>query len=331
MGKYNWKSTIQLINKSKNILLTTHINPDGDGLGSELAMYYCLKKLNKNPLVLNVSKLPKEYEFLDKDSVFNQYKPDIHKKSLQTFDLVMVFDITNSSRITKLGIDLKELAIPSICIDHHSDNNCNFDIKVIDKDAPATSCLVYDFIISIFPDLMDKNIAEALYVGLLTDTGAFKFENTTAEVLELAAKWIRYGLKPSDIYRNIYENKKPEQLKLLGMALQKINFEGNGKIAWFKISRYQIKKAGASAEDVDGFADFVRAIKGVEVAVMFLEVKPNTIRINFRSKGKLVINKIAEKFGGGGHPFAAGALVHLPLQKACEKVILELVKLLKIA
>jgi phosphoesterase RecJ-like protein len=331
MEKYNWNSIIQLINKSKHILLTTHINPDGDGLGSELAMYCCLKKLGKNPLILNVSKLPKEYEFLNRDSVFNQYEPDVHRKFLQTFDFVMVFDITNSSRITKLGIDLRELAIPSICIDHHPANHCNFDIKVIDEDAPATSCLVYELIKSISPDLMDKNIAEALYVGLLTDTGAFRFENTTPEALELAAKWIRYGLKPSDIYRNIYENKRPEQLKLLGMALQEVNFEVNGKIAWFKISGYQIKKAGASAEDVDGFTDFVRTIKGVEVAVMFLEVKPNAIRINFRSKGKLVINRLAEKFGGGGHPFAAGALLHLPLQEASEKVISEVIKLLKMA
>ena len=329
MKKHNWNPIIQLINKSNNILLTTHVNPDGDGLGSESAIYYCLKKMGKNPVIINASALPEEYIFLDVDKIFRKYSAEVYKDSLKNIDLLMVFDIGDPSRLSQLGKDISKLNITSICLDHHPSENHFFDLEVVDKDAPATVCLVYELIQSLSPELMDIKIAEALYTGILTDTGSFRFENTTISAMEMAIEMIRYGVKPSVIYQNVYENNRPEKIRLLGMVLQEVNYEEGGKLAWFQITQEHIKSAGATLEEVDGFTDFVRTAKGVEVAVMFLEVNKTRVRMNFRSKGEVIINQTAKKFGGGGHPFAAGAVVNLPLQNTIDDVLPEVRKLIR--
>lgn len=328
MKKHEWQPIIDRIRASSKILLTTHINPDGDGLGAEAAMFHALTEIGKQPVIINDSSLSQEYQFLNNGQIFETYNSSAHQTILQNIDLVIVFDIGSPDRLGRLGKDLVAFGCPMICIDHHPNNHGRFQIAVIDTDAPATVSLVFELIMALDTRLMNKKIAESLYTGILTDTGSFRFDNITPEAFEMAAELMRYGVKPSEIYAHIYENSTPERTKLLGMILQEIHFDLEGRLAWFIITQKQIRKSGAKTEEVDGFTEVVRSIKGVEVAIMFLEVNKNRVRINFRSKGNFIINRVAQMFNGGGHPFAAGAALDTTIDEIVDKVLTEVRKLI---
>ncbi|MCK4641711.1 MAG: bifunctional oligoribonuclease/PAP phosphatase NrnA [Candidatus Marinimicrobia bacterium] len=321
--EHNWKPVIEKLKTSRKVLLTTHVNPDGDGLSSEIAMYYCLRKMDIEVEIINDSALPDEYSFLDPENIIRQYDREKDRGRLNQFDLIFTLDIGGVARLGKLGEDLALLNISTICIDHHPENHISCSYKIVDEKSPATACLIYELMKQMNPEVIDTKIAEALYVGLMTDTGSFRFENTTAKAMEIAAELIRLGAKPADIFSNVYENYTRQRMKLLGVVLQKIQYEFEGKLAWFKVLGSDIQEAGATLDEVGGFTDFVRSIKGVEVSIMFLEVRKNRVRVNFRSQGKVIVNEIARKFGGGGHFFAAGISLNDTLEDAVDKVLPE--------
>jgi len=319
--EHDWQPIIEEIKKSKNVLLTTHVNPDGDGLGSELALYYCLKKMGIWAEIINDSTMPEEYKFLDPDSIILCYNPEKHSEILRTIDLVIILDIGGFSRLGRLGDELGHLNLATICIDHHPENHLCCTQKIVDEESSATACLIYELIKIICPQGIDQKIAEAVYVGLLTDTGSFRFENTNSTVMKIAAELIKLGVKPKDVFQQVYESYTPQRTKLLGIALQKVQYEYDGKLAWFTVTTADRLATGVTLDEVSGFTDFVRSIRGVEVAVMFLETDDETIRINFRSKGKVLVNKIAIQFDGGGHYFAAGATIKGSLETALNRIL----------
>ncbi|MFP4548523.1 MAG: DHH family phosphoesterase [Fidelibacterota bacterium] len=309
------------ISESYNILITSHVRPDGDALGSEAAVYHLLKRIRKNPKIYNSSPLPWEYNFLNEENIFHQYDAERDKESLQEFDLAVVLDVGSFSRLGELGEDLKNSNVPVICMDHHPIRSKEFEYELVDTDAAATCSLIYELIMETNPHLMNLDIANAIWVGIMTDTGSFRFENTTPKTMKIAARLLDFGVTPGALYRHIYENKLPEQMLLLGMVLQNVNYACDGKLAWFFITREMADKAGAKIEEVDGYTDFVRTTHGVEIAIMFLEREKKNIRLNFRSKGNVVINEIAKNHDGGGHKFAAGATIHKTIEEA-EKIII---------
>jgi phosphoesterase RecJ-like protein len=176
------------------------------------------------------------------------------------------------------------------------------------------------------PHLMNLEIANAIWVGIMTDTGSFRFENTTPKTMKIAAKLLDFGVTPGALYRHIYENKLPEQMLMLGMVLQNVKYECDGKLAWFFITQEMADVCGAKIEEVDGYSDFIRTTYGVEVAIMFLEKEKKNIRLNFRSKGNVLINAIAKNHDGGGHAFAAGASIFENINKAEEIIIPEAIE-----
>lgn len=314
---HDWSKIKNLLQHAECILLTTHINPDGDGLGAEAALYYGLRKLNKKVAIWNYSALPPEYHFLNQDNIYSTTKPS----TLEQFDLIVIVDAGGFGRLGPLGLELQALNIPMICIDHHPNGGEEAVAKVIDEEVAATVCLIHELLLELNNQIIDAQIGEALFVGLLTDTGSFRFNNTSPAAFRLAAQLMEYGVKPSKIYGYVYENYSPQRMRLLGWVLQHINFEFDDRLAWFKITQEQIQAAGASPEDVDGFTEFVRSVRGVEIAVMFLEVRAKRTRLNFRSRGQLNVNGVARYFGGGGHPHAAGVVLDLTLEEAIEKVL----------
>lgn len=322
MQKHDWQKLVDKIQPSEKILLTTHHNPDGDGLGSEAALYHCLARIGKSPLILNSSPLPMEYTFLNEDGIFNTYRSEAEIGELLKFDLVIILDAGGTERLGHFGPVLKNMNLPMVCIDHHPFNNFpDGNISVIDVEASATAALVFEFIRYFVPQTLDLKIATALYTGIMTDTGSFRFENTTADTLRSAAELLQYGVRPDLIYRNVYENYRPERMRLLGIILQNVQYEFENRLAWFYITHTQIKAAGAILDEVDGFTDFVRSIRGVEIAVMFLQVRGKRTRMNFRSKGHYTVNDIARQFGGGGHPYAAGLILDKNLDECIQTVL----------
>lgn len=329
MKKRNWNTILEQIHKHEDILITTHIHPDGDGLGSEKAIYNLLQKLDKNPYIMNPDPLPYEYNFLNENNIFHHYEKNGHPNMLDKYDLIVVMDIGSLIRLGEVGEQMKTTDTPIVCIDHHPIRHDTFDYEMVDTKVSSTAILLYDLYKNHFPGYLDLEVAEALYTGILTDTGSFRFKNTDYETMQVATRLIKMGVVPGEIYNRIYENRLPEQTKLLGLVLQNINYVLDGKIAWFKITHDMLDKTGAKAENIEGFTDFVRGIRGVEVAVKFLENSASHTRINFRSKGNIVINQLAKNFNGGGHPYAAGAEIFADIDKAIQTLLPELKKCVK--
>ncbi|MBC8214058.1 MAG: bifunctional oligoribonuclease/PAP phosphatase NrnA [Candidatus Marinimicrobia bacterium] len=321
----SWSKLDQLILKADTILLSTHIHSDGDGIGSELAFYQYLVDLGKECRIINPSEIPNKLKFLDscnKVETFNS----VHVNWLNNVDLSIIFDIGDYKRLKEISNYLHNSK--TVSIDHHPSKSCNFfDYKIIDSNSPATGFMLWEyFYYHLNMKELSKNISDALYTALATDTGFFRYSNTTAKSHTVAAHLIGCGTNPYEIYSQVHEQRNHSQVKLLAKVIQNLEFSDDGKFSWFTITQNMLNECDAILEDVDGFTNFSRSINGVEIAVMFVEVDKHTTRINFRSKGQYSINDIAIRLGGGGHQFAAGALVK---ERDLQEVKLNTISLVK--
>ncbi|MFH1852015.1 MAG: bifunctional oligoribonuclease/PAP phosphatase NrnA [Candidatus Neomarinimicrobiota bacterium] len=312
----------ELIGGAGRILLTTHENPDGDGLGCLSAMYDYLLSIKKECRILCPSELPTEFEFLVHADAIRQYNPVSDVSWVSRADLVVVFDVGDFNRLRVLGNAIREHSIPTVNIDHHLHVNENlFTYNLVDLQTAATGEILFDFFKPVVGDRLPFAIAEGLYTAVMTDTGSFRYSNTNIRSHEIAVECIRAGVQPHKIYQLVYESRSVGKMKLLGSILNSLKFECNGQLAWFSIDHRMLAEAAASPSDVDGFTDFIRSIKGVEVALMMFQNGSDTCRINFRSKGKYQIHGVATRMGGGGHPFAAGAVINGQLATVVPQVV----------
>jgi phosphoesterase RecJ-like protein len=319
----SWDELTDLINKSDSILLSTHVNPDGDGLGSEIGFYYHLMNLGKECRIINVSPLPETYECIDPDRVIETYSHE-HNEWINQVDITILFDIGDYMRINEIYPQIKKSKI--VLFDHHPLQKDNpYSVIVLDLGSPATGYMVWKYLqyLSDGDYTLDITSANALYAALITDTGSFRYGSTHADAHLMAAHLLEVGVKPYEIHRAIYEQRKLTQVRLMSYIIQALQFSEGDKIAWFVIDSEMLRLSGADLSDIDGFTEFVRTIKGVEVAFMIQQVAETTHRINFRSSGNYVINDVAKVFGGGGHIYAAGARVDGVPTKEIEKQILE--------
>ncbi len=321
----NWNQLNIIIQKSNNIVLSTHVNPDGDGLGSQLALYYYLKHIGKKCRIINTSRLPELYKFLDPENVIEHYIDDKHNDYFVNVDIVIALDIGDYKRMNEIKDKIIENDIYSASIDHHPEEEQFFDLSLVDISAPATGYMVWKFLE--FNNYKDLSIitANALYCALITDTGSFKYNSTNSDCHIMAAHLLECGVKPYDIYDVVYERREMSQVRLLANVINNLKFYCDGEFAGYIIKEEDLLSCDASHRDVEGFTDFVRSIKGVQVSFMILEQKYD-IRINLRSRGKYIINDIAKHFGGGGHKLAAGATVSNKTYTEIESIIVELLK-----
>ena len=323
----SWDELTNLINNSNSILLSTHFNPDGDGLGSEIGFYYHLKNLGKECRIVNISQMPEIYNCIDPDAIIETYS-DEHNEWLNKVDVTILFDIGDYKRINEIYPQVKESKI--VLFDHHPLQEENpYSVIVLDLGSPATGYMVWKYLQYISADgfQLDIKSANALYAALITDTGSFKYGSTHADAHLMAAHLLDSGVKPYDIHRAIYEQRKLSQVRLMSYVIQALQFSDDKKIAWFVIDSEMLRLSGADLSDIDGFTEFVRTIKGVEVAFMIQQVAKGTHRINFRSSGNYVINDVAKVFGGGGHVFAAGAsVVGVPTKEIETQILEQLIK-----
>lgn len=325
--KKSWDELTDLIDKSGSILLSTHFNPDGDGLGSEIGFYYHLKNIGKECRIINISHMPEIYDCIDPDGIIETYSTN-HDEWLNKVDVTILFDIGDYKRINEIYPQIKESKI--VLFDHHPLQKDNpYSVIVLDLGSPATGYMVWKYLQYISTDEFELDIisANALYAALITDTGSFRYSSTHADAHLMAAHLLESGVKPYEIHRAIYEQRKLSQVRLMSYVIQALQISDDGKLAWYIIDAEMIEKSGANLSDIDGFTEFVRTIQGVEVAFMIQEVSPQTHRINFRSSGNYIINDVAKEFGGGGHIYAAGARVEIISAKEIESSILE--KLIK--
>jgi len=322
----NFDEITKVLQKNNNFLITSHINLDGDGIGSELALYFILKKLKKKPIILNQGKFPKIYDFLPGINKV-QYLEDnyIDTKSI---DVGIVLDCSNVKRIGKTYEIFKNIKT-IINIDHHTSNKNFGDLNYVDSSVSSVGEIIYELIRFINIDLLDEDISTCLFTSILTDTGSFRYSNVSSRTFKIASDLTSFGIKPHLIADNIYNRNTYSALKLLGEALSTLEADDSNYVSWLTITRKMLNNAKANDEEIEGIIDVATTLDNNEISILFRETKDNKIKISFRSKGNFDVNKFAGKFNGGGHPNAAGCLCSGKMYKIKEKILSELLKDIK--
>lgn len=320
------KKVAACIKRNNRFLITTHTNSEGDALGSQLAFYKLLKIMGKQAIIVNEDKVPYGYGFLPGINNIQRLKQNL--KNLR-FDCFVVLDCSDLSRCGKVA-KLSSKDVTVLNIDHHISNTKFGDINWVDSRVSSTCEVIYKLYKRLSVPF-NKEIATYLYIGMLTDTGSFRYSNTTSFTHKAVSALLRYGLDVVKIYNNLYENIPFEDMKLLSKILLTLRRDAQGKIAWFKVGRNTLKNKKISVDISEYILSFGRAIKDVEVVVLFKENlgTKNEVRVNFRSNGRVDVNRIANFFGGGGHRTASGATVRGRIDQVQKKVLAKIKESLK--
>ncbi len=319
------KKVIGQINKNKNFIITSHINLEADALGSQLAFWSLLKHLKKAALIVNKQKVPQEYNFLaglkyiKRPKDIKNFKPDV----------LIVLDCADPGRCRDI-IRLFSRVEIIINIDHHISNSKFGHVNWVDYKASSTVEMIYKLYKKMRIPL-DKNKALWLYAGLMTDTGSFRYPNTTSLTHKIASCLLKYNLSVNKIYRNIYENLKFTDLKILSKILLTLQRDKSGGVIWFEIKRKFLKAVTNRVDLAEYVLNFGRLNNDAQVIILFKEdaIEESLIRVNLRSKDKIDVSKIAKIFGGGGHKNASGCTIKAKLPEAKFAVIQEIKKLIK--
>lgn len=309
----DFQKAVDLIDKSSNILITTHIKPDGDACGSVAAMYDTLTALGKKAKLILPSEVPEWYEFLfaEKHPILGRDVTIEQLKQGQFFepDLIVLIDVNSNNQLSKFSEYLKQNDKPVLVIDHHITNDGLGDVELIDTTAAATALIIFDFLKYANWQITEK-IAQALFVAAATDTGWFQFGNTDSKVHRSCAELIDAGVNPTQIYHDLYQNFSPQRFKLMAAMLNTLELHLNGRFATQHILQADFERTGAAYKDTENLIDECQRISTVEAAALFVQLPDGRVKISLRSSGAIDVRKIAAKFGGGGHTMAAG--VHLP-------------------
>jgi len=308
---------IEAIEKAKNVVILSHVGPDGDTLGSMLAMNEMLQKYNnikKIDLIIS-GKIPDIYRFLPR---IEQTKNPNNNELYQSYDLAIAVDCASLDRLGD-SFDLFKHAKATVNIDHHISSIKFADINIINPDASATGQILYDIIKSLNINIT-KNIATDLYTAILTDTGGFRFENTKPETLEICADLIRAGADAVHIYQECLELKPLAMVRLQARAIDNAVITDDNKIAYASITRKFLESFNATDDHVDGISKSLREINTVEVAIVFKETTKGDTKISFRSKN-VDVCEIAKFFGGGGHKLAAGCTIQKNIADTINEVL----------
>ncbi len=304
----SFDSILDIIKNSNNFILTTHINPDGDAIGSELALARYLKDEGKHVQIINHSATPEYLKFMmNNDSEIQLFKPSSHEEIIGKTDVIFMLDINQLNRTGNLENSIRMSKAKKICIDHHEFPESFADAEVIDTEKSSTGELIYD-LLSEAKFKLDFDIALPLYVAILTDTGSFKYDRTTPRVHRIIAELIESGIDTKTVFREIYDQGTSNSIQLLGRALSSITQVCEGKVSYMTVKRSDLVETGTSEEDVEGFVNYNLTIRGVEVGILFFELEEG-VKASFRSVSKIPVNKLAKEFNGGGHFHAAGARI----------------------
>lgn len=317
-----------LIDDNTKFVLTTHVNPDADGLGSELALNRFLNKIGKNSEILNHSETPANHAFIDYDNEIKKFDREKNGETILETDVLIAVDMNNPSRLRSLEKYFLESKAKKVIIDHHLEAQDFVDYQLIDLDSPATAEIVYKCLVAYDPMLLDKGIAEAIYAGIMTDTGSFRFPRTDGDIHRIVAHLLDIGVDPSYVYNNLYEKNSIGRTRLLGEVLASVQLAYDGKLAYFSITQEQLKRNGVTPDDTEQFVNYAGAVSGVLVSIFFMEL-PEGVKISFRSKGDVAVNELAKLYGGGGHKNASGARVFdAHLEETVQKVLKDAAKIL---
>lgn len=309
---------IDAVSRHRRFLISGHVDPEADSIGSQLALASLLKRLGKKVTIINEDVPPASCAFIPMIETINTLK-HIKREKLRTPDCVIVLDCPEIKRVGKVE-ELIPKGVPIINIDHHISNKKFGDINWVCPDAAAVGEMVFD-IFREFKVEITKKEAVLIYSAILIDTGSFRYSNTTPRTHSIAAELIKKGLDTNAIYENLLEMRSYEGTRLLGLVLS--NIRKNKTVVWSWITDKMLAESGARAKDIENFIDYLRAIKGCKVAVLFrITSQKGVFKVSIRGRG-VDVNRIASKFGGGGHPAAAGCTIKADTSSRAEEKILK--------
>jgi len=317
------KPIIRQIKKSSHLLVASHTEPDGDAVGSLMALGMALGKLNKKATLYNASPIPAVYCFLP--SVERIVR---HIKKANTYDTAIILDCGDLSRIGEISSAVSQIPF-IINIDHHISNTHFGNHQLLDTSACSTAEVVYRLIKALSVSI-DKAIATCLYTGILTDTGSFRFSNTNQAAFAISEEMAELGVEPYDVAQHVFGTYSLGRIKLLNLALDSIEISENGKLSMMTVTKNMMTDTGTQPEDVDGMINYARRIKDVKVAALIHEIQNGTetsnninrYHVSLRSDGTVDVATIASSFGGGGHASAAGFQIESSLSNLKSEIII---------
>ena len=320
---------VDLIHKSENILLSTHRQCDGDGLGAELAVFYALKKIGKNVRIVNVDGTPRKYHFLDSEQhiAFFSENTTLPEK----VDLFLVFDTNDERLVEPLFSAVLKMKPAMAFIDHHpvlKMGPAPSPESWIDTRAASTGEMSYMLIKGLQIPL-DRQIARALYTSITFDTQLYRFIRNSPVSHQIAAELLTHDIAPEEIHRGLFGNQTVHKMAFLAKALGQIEYFAEGRLALLKIRDADLFHYNLEPDDSRDVVDMVMNIETLEAAVLFREDSPDEYKVSLRSKGHIEVLEVAEGLGGGGHPFSAGAQIHGDFQTLKLQVVEALAKKLR--
>jgi phosphoesterase RecJ-like protein len=314
----DWSPFVREVHEHKRFLLTTHVRPDGDGLGSMLALGEALGGLGKEVRLVIASSMPPRYQFLDPRQQIERFNNAIVTSANP--EVIIVLDTGTWNQLGDLGPYLRSFGGKRIVIDHHQTQDELGGTRLVDASAEATGRLVAEAVGALGADL-SAGAAQALFVALAMDTGWFHHENTTAATLGLCGELVRKGADPHALYERLFEQNSLPRLKLLGLVLDRLELSHEGRVACSEIRQADYPATGAVPPDSEDMVNFPRSLTGVEVGALFMEQPRGGVKVSFRSRGPVDVARLAEKLGGGGHRAASGATVPGTLPEARARVL----------
>lgn len=314
----DWTPLVDLVRRHQRFLLTTHVRPDADGIGSQLALADALERHGKQVQLVIASAWPPRYDFLDPDHRIARFQPP--GDAWRDAEVAIVLDTGTWNQLGDFGPFLAQLPAQKVVIDHHLSQDDLGALRLVDTTAEATGRLVFEASVALGGPLSER-AANHLFAALATDTGWFRHANTSPATFALAEQLMKAGAKPTRLYEYLYEQSTLAKLKLTGLALSRLQVVENGLVAYTEIHRGDYDATGAVPQDTEDLVNFTRSVGGVEVGLFFMEQPRGGVKVSFRARARVDVAKVAEQFGGGGHRLASGAIVAGELPEARARVL----------
>ena len=321
----DWTPFAELVRSRERFLLMTHLRPDCDGLGSELGLADALRQKGRSERAAILGPLPARYDFVDPAGEIEEFSP--RDPTFAQVDAVVILDTGTWNQLGEFGAFLRSLEVPKVVIDHHPTQDDLGALRLVDTGAEATGRLVYEAAraLGVTPSPVG---ARSLFLALASDTGWFRHSNTTAATFELAGELVRLGADPTALYEALYERNTLARLRLTGVALERLQTFAAGRLAVTELYRRDFDETGAGPSDTEDLVNYPRSLAGVEVALLLAELPEGRVKASFRSRRNVDVRQIAERFGGGGHRAASGAVLSGTVPEVKQRLLQVLTPLL---
>jgi len=314
----DWTPFVELLRRPRRLLLTTHVRPDGDGLGSMLALAEALEALGKEVRMVIASTFPLRYAFLDPGHGIRPFEAP--GEEYRDAEAVVVLDTGTWNQLGNFGPFLRGLAVPKAVIDHHLTQDDMASLRLVDTTAEATGRLAHEAIGALGVPLSSR-MASNLFVAVAMDTGWFRHSNASPATFALASELVAAGARPDFLYDELFERNSLARLRLVGLVLERLTVVPGGQVAYTELRRDDYEATGATPQDSEDLVNYTRSVQGVEVGLFFMEQPRGGVKVSFRSRGAVDVARLAETFGGGGHRQASGAVVQTSLAEARARVL----------